>query len=300
MSRRRELRTVTATACLLALVLASACGALRSEFFRGETAHLLRLGNRHYRSGEFEEAGTCYERAIGVDPGCARAHAALGNVAYVRGAFRAASTRYGRAVDLDPALEVSLAPLLLDCGRLQERGELEALGAEPLEVLHLLLSGREADVETLLEEGVSETMLARHMTCLPWRDRERILDLAAKRACAGTVSPRCMLLYGHLLAVDEQRGCLAARLLEAGAEKVEGEARRRAFMALGALLVRLGRESDAAWAYEAALEAGCSRNEVIPLLAHLYGVPPGAIPAIPGTPYSIQPPSPHGNERWPE
>jgi hypothetical protein len=44
-------------------------------------------------------------------------------------------------------------------------------------------------------------------------------------------------------------------------------------MTLGAIYVRLGRETDAAGAYERALAAGCPRDEVIPLLAALYGVP---------------------------
>jgi tetratricopeptide (TPR) repeat protein len=277
MSTKRKRRIPAGVAVLLGLALASGCGALRSELFRGETAHLLDQGDRHYRSGALQEAGSCYEGAVGLDPACARGHAALGNVAYVRGAFRKAAACYERAASLDPGLETPLAPLILDARRMQERERLEVRGADPHRVHALLTAEREAEVETVLEQGASPAVLARHLRGLPGKDRERLLILAEAKARAGTFPPRCALLYGHLLAVDEHRGFFAARLLEAGAKGVESEAGQKAWVTLGALFVRLGRESDAAWAYEAALEAGCPRDEVVPLLANLYGMPVDAV-----------------------
>jgi Flp pilus assembly protein TadD len=270
-----------AAACLVALGLLWGCGALRSEFFRGEIAYLLVRGDGHYRGGEYREAESCYRRAVRLDPACAKAHASLGNIAYVRGAFQEASSCYNRALGLNPALEPSIAPLLLEARRMLERGELELCGAGPARVLELLLSGREAEVEALLGARASASLAARHAAALPRKDRERLLELAAGRGRSGPVPPRCALLYGHLLAVDESNGYLAVRLLTSAVKEVRGEARRKACMALGALYARLGRESDAAWAYEAALEAGCAPAKVVPLLARLYGVPAAAIPAPP-------------------
>jgi len=264
-------------ALFLCLALASGCGVFRSELFRGETLHLLDKGNRHYRSGEFQEAGACYRKAAEVDPECARAHAALGHVAYVKGDFLAAADCYEQAVDLDSELEKLLAPLLMDALRMQEKRELEACGARLQEVLELLFSGREGEVESVLSRDVSAAMLARHMTSLSSRDRERLLGLAEDKARTGTIPPRCALLYGHVLAADERHGVLAARLLESAAKRVEGEEQQKAWMTLAALHVRLGRESEAAWAYEAALEAGCPRDKVLPLIARLYGMPASAV-----------------------
>lgn len=265
---------ITAVLCLF---LASGCGMLRSEFFRGETAHLLEKGNRHYRSGEFQEAEALYEEAVRLDPECAPGHAALGNLAYVRGEFQAATACYKRAMELDPELEKPLSRLLLDALRMKERRELEACGADLPQVLALLSSGREDRVETLLSKGISAAMLARHRSSLSPRDQERLLDLALERALSGDVPGRCALLYGHLLAAAERHAFLAAHLLEAAAEQVEGEDRQEAYMAQGALYIRMGRENKAAWAYEAALRAGCPRDEVLPFLAGLYGMPANAI-----------------------
>jgi tetratricopeptide (TPR) repeat protein len=264
-------------ATLLCLFVASGCGTLRSEFFRGETAHLLEQGNRHYRSGEYKEAEACYKEAIELDPDCALGHAALGHVAYVGGRFQEASRCYERAVDLDPGLETTLAPLILDARRMQEQQALEACSASLPKTLTLLLEGREDEVETLLSKGVSVVMMARNRSSLPSKDQEQLLFLVRERALSGNVPSRCALLYGHLLAVDERRAFLAARLLEAGAKKAEGKEKQEAYMALGALYVRMGRADNAAWAYEAALRAGCPRNEVIPLLASLYGMPANAL-----------------------
>ena len=265
---------ITAVLCLF---IASGCGMLRSEFFRGETAHLLEKGNRHYRSGEFKEAEALYQEAIRLDPGCAPGHAALGNIAYVRGEFQAATACYKRAMKLDPELEKPLSPLVLDALRMKERRELEACGADLPQVLALLSSGREGEVETLLSKGVSVVMLARHRSSLSPRNQERLLGLALERALSGSVPGRCALLYGHLLAAAERRAFLAARLLESAAEQAEGEDRQEAYMALGALSIRMGRENEAAWAYGAALRAGCPRDEVMPLLANLYGMPADAV-----------------------
>ena len=264
-------------ALLLGLFLASGCGAVRSEFFRGEIVHLLEKGNRHYRSGEFKEAKACYEEAVGLDPACAGGHAALGNIAYVRGAFYEAAARYERALALAPDLEEALAPLHLDALRMQEQEELTAQGADLHKILELLLAGMEAEVEALLQKEVSAAMLVRHMTSLSSGDRNQLLKLAKERACTGTVPPRCALLYGHLLAVDERHGFLAARLLESAARNLKGQAGQKAWMTLAALYIRLGRESDAAWAYEAALDAGCPEDEVVPLIARLYGMPASAV-----------------------
>jgi len=277
MSKKRKRCIRAGIAGLLALGLATGCGAVRSEFFRGETAHLLAEGNRHYRSGAFTEAASCYERVVALDPACAHGHAALGHVAYVRGRFQKASRCYHRAVDLDPGLETTLAPLILDARRMQEQQALETRGASLPEILALLLEGREGEVEALLQENVPSDMLVRHTTSLSSGDRDRLLKLAEERARSGRVPPRCALFYGHLLAIDEGHGFLAARLLETGAPRVEGEARQKAYLTLGALYVRLEREQDAAWAYEAALEAGCPRDEVVPLLADLYGMPADAV-----------------------
>ncbi len=295
MIKTRTPCTRAGTACLLALGLAAGCGALRSEFFRGETAHLLGEGNRLYRSGAFQEAASCYERAVALDPACARGHAALGHVAYVGGRFREALCCYDRAVDLAPGLEATLAPLILDARRMEERKHLGACGADPQRVFALLTAEREAEVEILLQTGVSPSVLARHATSLPAKDRGRLLELAKERARSGTVPPRCALLYGHLLAADERHGFLATRLLESAAPRAKGRARHKAHLTLGALYIRLGREQDAAWAYEAALEAGCPRDEVVPFLADLYAVPLNSefransgdtiLNSIPGTPY---------------
>ena len=277
MRKRRKPCIRAGMACLLTLGLASGCGALRSEFFRGETDHLLAEGNRHYRSGAFKEAASCYDRAVALDPACARGHTALGHVAYVGGRFQEALRCYDRAVDLDPRLEATLAPLILDARRMEEQQALEACGASLQKVLALLSKGREDEVEALLREDVPTDMLARHATSLPTKGRDRLLELAEERGRSGTVPPCLALFYGHLLAADERHGFLATRLLESAAPRVEGEARQKAYLTLGALYIRLGREQDAAWAYEAALEAGCPREEVVPLLADLYGMPADAV-----------------------
>jgi len=171
MRKKRKPSIRAGMACLLALGLATGCGALRSEFFRGETAHLLGEGNRLYRSGAFKEAASCYERAVALDPACARGHAALGHVAYVGGRFREALCCYDRAVDLDPGLEATLAPLILDARRMEERKHLGAAGADPQRVFALLTAEGEAEVEILLQKDVSPAVLARHATSLPAKDR---------------------------------------------------------------------------------------------------------------------------------
>ena len=53
--------------------------------------------------------------------------------------------------------------------------------------------------------------------------------------------------------------------------------RQKAYLTLGALYTRLGREQDAAWVYEAAVEAGCRRDEMMSLLANLYGMSAHAV-----------------------
>lgn len=261
----------------MVLLLAWGCGPIRSEWYRGETAHLLDEGDTHYRSGEYTEAKTCYSEAIRLDPDGARGHGALGNIAYVQAEFEEASACYERAMTLEPDLEKVLTPLYLESMRLHERRELEVCGVDPGRVMALLLEGREEEVEALLSNDISVAGLARQAGCLSLQEQGRLLDLAEERARSGGVSTMCALFYGHLLAVHDDRAFPAARLLTSAVRDTEGPERQKAFMTLGAIYIRLGRETDAAGAYEKALDAGCPRDEVIPLLADLYGVPAGVI-----------------------
>lgn len=277
MDAKQASRMLGWTAATLCLFITLGCGTLRSEFFRGETAHLLEQGNRHYRSGEYQKAESCYKEVVHLDPDCASGHAALGNTAYVRGAFQTAAACYRQAMALDPKLEKPLSLLLLDARRMQERKALEACGVSLSKVLALLSSGRGDEVESLLSKDVSVAMLARHRSALPPKDQEQLLCLVREQALSGKTSGRCALLYGHLLAVDERGAFLAAKLLEAAAKTTDGEEQQEAYMALGALYVRMGLADNAAWAYEAALRAGRPRDEVLPLLADLYGMPANAV-----------------------
>lgn len=270
-NRRPLLRTLTTL--IVCLFLGFGCAALRTEFYRGETSHLLNKGNRHYRSGEYKEARACYEDVVRLDPGSARAHAGLGNIAYVRGEFSTAAGFYLQALTLDPSLEKALMPLYLEAKRHHETEELRSLGADLDQVIELLATGREDQVEALFEKGLSPSRLAGRAGYLSISDQERLLNLAGERAATGNVPIMCSLFYGHLLAWDDHRAYHAARLLKSGARVVEGLERRKAYMALGAIYVRLGRENEAAGAYEQALLAGSPREEVLPYLAALYGVP---------------------------
>ncbi len=264
-------------AVLLVFLLTWGCGPFRSEWYRGETAHLLDKGDTLYRSGEYADARTCYSEALRLDPNGARGHAALGNIAYVEAEFEEAAACYERAMALEPDLEKVLTPLYLEALRLDERRELEACGVDPGRVMELLLAGREEEVEVLIHNDISVAGLARQAGCLSLQEQDRLLDLAEERARSGGVSTMCALFYGHLLAVHDDRAFPAARLLRSAARTVEGPERQKAYMTLGAIYIRLGRETDAAGAYERALAAGCPRDEVIPLLAALYGVPAGVM-----------------------
>lgn len=270
-SRRLLIRTLTTL--FVCLFMGFGCAALRTEFYRGETAHLLKKGNRYYRSGEYKEARARYEDVVRLDPGSARAHAGLGNIAYVRGEFATAAGLYLQAVTLDPSLEKALMPLYLEAKRHHEAEELRSLGADLDHVIELLTTGREDDVEALFEKGMSPSRLAGRAGYLSSSDQDRLLNLAGEKAAAGNVPIMCALFYGHLLAWDDHRAFHAARLLKSAAVTMEGLERQEAYMALGAIYVRLGRENDAAGAYEQALLAGSPREDVLPYLAALYGVP---------------------------
>ncbi len=273
MDKRQRSWAKTGITVLLFLTVTSGCGLLRSEFYRGETAHLLQKGDRRYGGGEYTEAKACYEDAVRLDPCCSRGHAALGNIAYVQAEFQEAATCYERAMALDPDLEKPLTPLYLDALRLHEHQELEAYGADFGRVMQLISDGGEREVETILSKDISVAGLARQAAYLSLKDQDRLLQLAEERALTGGVPNMCALFYGHLLALGDRCAFPAARLLKSAAREVEGPERQEAYMTLGAIYVRLGRENDAAGAYEQALLAGCPREEVLPFLAALYGIP---------------------------
>jgi tetratricopeptide (TPR) repeat protein len=269
---RQRLWIAALIGAILCVFPSLGCELLRSEFYRGETAHLLAKGDRSYKSGDYQDAEACYKRAVRLDPACPRGHAALGHIAYSRGEFEEASSCYTKAVKLDPELEGILAPLQLEALRMKEAQAMEKRGLGLDRVMELIARGKE-ELETLILGDIPVAALANHAGSLSPKDQESIKRLAVESARAGGRPPRCMLLYGHLLASDDRCAFLAAQLLKDGARAVEGDDRQDAYITLGGLYIRMGRESEAAGAYEQALRAGSPEKEVLTLLSALYGVP---------------------------
>lgn len=89
---------------------AESCGALLKTF---RESHFLWdfLGRCHLAAGHLDNAATCLNRALGIDPRVASTHAAMGRVHMARGQLDTAVRLYEEALTLDPACLLALRSL---------------------------------------------------------------------------------------------------------------------------------------------------------------------------------------------
>jgi tetratricopeptide (TPR) repeat protein len=261
-----------ATATLLCLILLSGCGALRTEFYRGETRYLYDRGNRAYRDREYDRALECFKEVIEKDPDYARAHAGLGNLALIRGEFPKAERCYRHALAIEPELEDTIRPLLILALERNVRGKLEKSGVNLRMVLTLLSEKRDAELGALLAGEVPLNLLAGETYSMSLDEMTRLQELVIERAYAGGGAPRCRLLYGHLLFNTQERDRLAAEVLEHATDDLREEDRRDAHILLARLYLRMGLEKKALGAFLNAVRAGMPLSEAAPHISAIYGL----------------------------
>ncbi|MCD6297028.1 MAG: tetratricopeptide repeat protein, partial [Deltaproteobacteria bacterium] len=258
---------------LLTIILASGCGVLRSEFYRGETHYLYNQGNQAYKAGEFNRARECFQQVIKADPGYARGFAGLGNLALIKGDFDEAIRCYSQAMTLEPGLEETLLPLMLVAKEQQARQPVVNCGMDLRKVLTLLSNGRENELENLLSRDVPLELVAKDTLSITLEELVKLRSLVVERVDAGGSSPRCRLFFGYFLFYADQRDWLAAKVLENAAKDVSGRDQQHAYEITGKLYERMGQEKKAANAFLKAVKAGMPLAEVAPFLAKIYGVP---------------------------
>jgi tetratricopeptide (TPR) repeat protein len=258
---------------LISLVCIAGCGALCSEFYRGETHHLYVKGNRAYRGGEFQKAREHFERVVKMDPCYAQAYAGLGNIALVVGRFQRAEEHYRRAMTLDPRLRENLLARLLVAKEQKRRKALLRYGVDLKKVLILLSSGREEVLADLLSRGVPLHLLAQDAGSLSVQELEKLTGLVRKSAYTSRGSVPVKYFFGLFLMYSHQDDGLALELLENVARDLKGKEKQELHMKLGRLFERRGKKINAVAAYLEAVRAGKPLGEVAPDLARIYGIP---------------------------
>jgi tetratricopeptide (TPR) repeat protein len=249
-----------------------ACSTFRTEIYREETLHRYKTACKLYKQGDYENARIDFEKIIGMDPDYGPAYAALGNLALIGEDYHNALEHYHKAVSVDPELEADLQPLILVAGAHQQRQPLLKAGVGLAQVYPLIMSGRSAELEALLEKDVPLLLLANDtMGITPGRLGE-MQRKAADLADPKKGSVRFRLFLGYLLFAGQISDQGAITLINSAVAQAAGQDRQEAFIILGQLLERQEQANKAIDAYLAAVDEGLPMTEVAHHLARVYRV----------------------------
>lgn len=256
---------------IVAFLITSGCGQLKTEFYTGETKHLYTEGKIAYESKDYDKAEKCFKKIIKLDPEYAPAFVALGNIALINEEFKAAEHYYRKSITTNPDLKAKLIPLLLLSMEKQTFKKLQTSGVSLKNVFDTMSSGN--DIDSILKKEIPLDLLARDTRSLSLKEHAKLIDMVVNQARKKTGFINTRLFYGYFLFYTENNEWLSADILKSIAPELSLVLQQDTYMKIAALHKRMGQGNKEITYYLKAVKAGKPMSEVAPLLAEIYGIP---------------------------